>query len=146
MPPAARRDPFKNYSFLVEIDGIASAAFASVSGLAAEAEVIEYREGSDPLSSSRKLPGRVRYPNVTLTRGITTSLDLWNWWQAVVDGGGVVRRNVVVVLLDDSRTPALRWLLRNAWIAKIEGPNLHAGGNEVAIESIELAHEGLELE
>jgi phage tail-like protein len=145
LPPAARRDPFKNYSFLVEIDGIASAAFKSVSGLAAEAEVIEYREGSDVLSSSRKLPGRVRYPNVTLKRGITTSHDLWDWWQTVVDGP-VQRRNVAITLLDDSRTPVLRWLLRNAWIAKIEGPNLEAGGNEVAIESIELAHEGLELE
>ena len=145
MPPAARRDPFKNYSFLVEIDGIASAAFKSVRGLGAEAEVLEYREGRDALSSSRKLPGRVRYPNVTLTRGITTSLDLWNWWQTVVDGG-VERRNVAVVLLDDSRTPVLRWLLRNAWIARIEGPSLHASGNEVAIETVELAHEGLELE
>ena len=145
MPPAARRDPFKNYSFLVEIDGIASAAFKSVTGLAAEAEVVEYREGSDVLSSSRKLPGRVRYPNVTLKRGITTSHDLWDWWQTVV-AGPVQRRNVAIILLDDSRTPVLRWLLRNAWIAKIEGPNLHAGGNEVAIESVELAHESLELE
>ena len=143
--PGARRDPFKNYSFLVEIDGIASAAFKSVSGLAAEAEVIEYREGSDPVSSSRKLPGRVRYPNVTLTRGITTSLDLWNWWLTVAEGR-VERRNVAIVLLDDSGTPALRWLLHRAWIAKIEGPSLHARGNEVAIASVELAHEGLELE
>jgi len=145
VPPAARRDPFKNYSFLVEIDGIASAAFKSVTGLAAEAEVVEYREGSDVLSSSRKLPGRVRYPNVTLKRGITTSHDLWDWWQTVV-AGPVQRRNVAIILLDDSRTPVLRWLLRSAWIAKIEGPSLHASGNEVAIESIELAHEGLELE
>jgi phage tail-like protein len=60
--------------------------------------------------------------------------------------GPVERRNVAIVLLDDSRTPVLRWLLRNAWIAKFEGPSLHASGNEVAIESIELAHEGLELE
>lgn len=145
MPPAGRRDPFKSYSFLVEIDGIASAAFKSVSGLGAEAEVIEYREGADPLSSSRKLPGRVRYPNVTLKRGLTTSRELWEWWQTVVDGA-VERRNVAIVLLDDSRTPVLRWLLRNAWIARIEGPSLHASGNEVAIESIELAHEGLELD
>ncbi|MGH3036633.1 MAG: phage tail protein [Gaiellaceae bacterium] len=143
--PGARRDPFKNYSFLVEIDGIASAAFKSVSGLAAEAEVIEYREGSDPLSSARKLPGRVRYPNVTLTRGVTTSLDLWNWWRTVAEGR-IERRNVAIVLLDDSRTPVLRWLLYSAWIARIEGPTLHARGNEVAIESVELAHEGLELE
>ena len=57
-----------------------------MSGLAAEAEVIEYREGADKLSSSRKLPGRVRYPNVTLRRGLTTSRDLWNWWLTVRDG------------------------------------------------------------
>ncbi len=144
MPPASRRDPFKNFSFLVEIDGIASSAFTSVTGLAAEVEVIEYREGSDPVSSSRKLPGRVEYPNVTLSRGITTSSDLWDWWQTVVNGS-VQRRNVAITLLDDSRTPVLRWLLRNAWIAKIEAPELHASANEVAIETIELAHEGLEL-
>ena len=145
MPQAARRDPFKNYSFLVEIDGIASAAFKSVSGLGAEAEVIEYREGSDPVSSSRKLPGRVKYPNVTLKRGITASRDLWQWWKTVADGN-VQRRNVAIVLLDDARTPVLRWLLRNAWVAKIEASELEASKNEVAVESVELAHEGLELE
>jgi phage tail-like protein len=145
MPPASRRDPFKSYSFLVEIDGIASAAFKSVSGLGAEAEVVEYREGSDPVSSSRKLPGRVGYPNVTLRRGLTTSRDLWDWWQTVVDGN-VQRRNVVIALLDNSGTPILRWLLRNAWIARIEFSELHASKNEIAIESVELAHEGLELE
>ena len=141
----ARRDPFKNYSFLVEIDGIASSAFKSVSGLAAEAEVIEYREGSDPVSSSRKLPGRVRYPNVRLSRGLTTSRDLWDWWQTVVDGT-VERRNVAITLLDDSRAPVLRWLLREAWVAKFEGPEFDASKNEVAIETIELAHERLELD
>jgi phage tail-like protein len=140
----ARRDPFKNYSFLVEIDGIASSAFKSVTGLAAEAEVIEYREGSDPVSSSRKLPGRVRYPNVRLSRGLTTSRDLWDWWETVVNGT-VERRNVAVTLLDDSRTPVLRWLLREAWVAKFEAPEFDASKNEVAIETIELAHERLEL-
>ena len=145
MPPAGRRDPFKSYSFLVEIDGIASAAFKSVSGLGAEAEVIEYREGSDPVSSSRKLPGRVKYPNVTLKRGITASRDLWQWWKTVADGN-VQRRNVAIVLLDDARTPVLRWLLRNAWVAKIEASELEAAKNEFAVESVELAHEGLELE
>ncbi|MGH3045014.1 MAG: phage tail protein [Gaiellaceae bacterium] len=139
-----RRDPFKNYSFVVEIDGIASSAFKSVSGLAAEAEVIEYREGSDPLSSSRKLPGRVRYPNVRLSRGLTTTRDLWDWWETVVNGT-VDRRNVAIILLDDSRTEVERWFLRDAWIAKFEAPDLDASGNEVAIETIELAHEGLDL-
>ena len=83
--PSTRNDPFKNFNFLVEIDGIAPAAFKSVSGLSAEVEVIEYRSGADTLTSSRKLPGRVRYSNVTLTRGITSSRDLWDWWRTVVE-------------------------------------------------------------
>ena len=142
--PSTRNDPFKNFNFLVEIDGIGSAAFKSVSGLSAEVEVIEYRSGADTLTSSRTLPGRVRYANVTLKRGITTSRDLWDWWRTVVEGNAQ-RRNVAIVLLDDSRNAVLRWALRDAWIVKIEGPELDAEGNEVAIETVELAHEGLEL-
>jgi phage tail-like protein len=143
--PSARNDPLKSFSFLVEIDGVASAAFKFVSGLGAEVEVIEYREGADNLSSSRKLPGRVKYPNVTLKRGLTTSHDLWDWWQTVRDGT-LQRRAVVITLLDDARQPVLRWRLREAWIARIEVSELDASKNEIAIESIELAHEGLELE
>ena len=140
-----RNDPLKSFSFLVEIDGVASAGFTSVSGLAAEAEVIEYREGADKLTSSRKLPGRVEYPNVTLRRGLTTSRDLWDWWQTVRDGT-LQRRTVVIILLDDAGQPVLRWRLREAWIARIEFSELDASKNEVAIETIELAHEGLELD
>ena len=145
MPTGARRDPFKNYSFLVEIDGIAAASFKTVSGLSAEVELLEYREGSDPVSSSRKLPGRIRYPNVTLRRGLTTSSDLWDWWESVSEGGAY-RRNVAITLLDDLHTPVLSWRLRNAFPVKFELSELDASKNEVAIESIELAHEGLELD
>jgi phage tail-like protein len=87
----------------------------------------------------------VRYPNVRLSRGLTTSRDLWDWWQTVVTGT-VERRNVAITLLDDSRTPVLRWLLREAWVAKFEAPEFDASKNEVAIETIELAHERLELD
>jgi phage tail-like protein len=143
--PSTRNDPYKNFSFLVEIDGVASAGFASVSGLAAEVEVVEYREGADKVSSSRKLPGRVRYPNVTLRRGLTTNRDLWEWWKTVRDGA-LQRRTVVITLLDDAREPVLRWRLREAWIAGIEFSELDASKNEIAIETIEIAHEGLELD
>jgi phage tail-like protein len=144
MPARSRADPFKDYSFLVEIDGIAQAAFSEVSGLSAEAEVIEYREGSDKQTSARKLPGRVRYGNVTLERGLTTSRELFDWWMTVVNGN-VQRRNVAVVLLDDARQSLMRWLLRDAWIAKIEVGSMQAKGNDVLIESVVLTHEGLEL-
>ena len=143
MPAPARRDPYKNFRFVVDIDGN-RAGFASVSGLAAEADVIEYREGWDGFTSPRKLPGRVKYPNVTLRRGLTTDRLLWDWWKTIL-AGHVQRRNVGIILLDDDRNEILRWLLNEAWIAKIEVSDLDAEGNEVAIESIELAHEGLEL-
>jgi len=142
--PTTRNDPFKSFNFRVEIDGVAAASFKSVSGLAAEAEVITYREGGD-ISSSRKLPGLVRYPNVKLRRGLTTSSDLWNWWRTTRDGT-LQRRSVLIVLLDDSHQEILRWSLREAWIARIEISELDASKNEVAIETIELAHEGLELD
>jgi phage tail-like protein len=141
MPVAARNDPLKSNSFLVEIDGIASAFFKSVSGLVAESEVIELRsiEGA-----SIKLPGRVHYSNVRLERGMTTSRDLWDWWQAVVDGN-LQRRDVTITLLDDAHQPVLRWRLHDAFPAKWELSELDASKNEISIESIELAHEGLEL-
>jgi phage tail-like protein len=142
MPIASREDPFKSHSFLVEIDGIASAFFKSVSGLDAEVEVIELRSIEELVT--RKLPGRVRFSNVRLERGLTTSRDLFDWWAAVLDGA-VDRRGVAIMLLDDSRRPVLRWELQQAWPVKWEISELDAAKNEVAIETIELAHEGFRL-
>ena len=142
MPVSARRDPFKSFRFRVEIDGVVAATFKSVSGLAAEAEVIEYRELGG--SQSLKLPGRIRYPNVSLRRGLTTSPDLWNWWETVRDGT-LQRRTVLIELLDDSGQTVLRWSLQEAWPVKWELSELDASKNEIAIETLEIAHEGLEL-
>ena len=144
MPPPSRRDPLKDYSFLVEIDGIASSTFSEVSGLSAGADVIEYRDGSDRTTSVRKLPGRIHYGDVTLERGLSSSRELFDWWMTVVNGN-LQRRNVAVVLLDDARNEVMRWLLHDAWIARIEVGTLNASGNEVLIESVVLTHEGLEL-
>ena len=105
--------------------------------------MIEYRELGGP--QSIKLPGRIRYPNVTLRRGLTTSRDLWDWWQTVRDGT-IQRRTVLIALLDDSGQPVLRWTLREAWPVKWELSELDASKNEIAIETLEIAHEGLELD
>ena len=145
MAPGARHDPTPAFNFLVEIDGIVTAGFSECSGLSSETEVIEYREGNERTLGVRKIPGLTRYGNVTLRRGITTNRDLWDWRQTVIDGQ-VSCRTVAITLLDESATPVMRWSLREAWIVKIEGPLLRARGNEVAIESIELAHEGLRLD
>lgn len=144
MAPGARQDPASAFNFLVDIDGIPAAGFAECSGLSSETDVIEYREGNDRTLGVRKIPGLTRYANVVLRRGITTNRDLWDWRQTVIDGQ-VSRRTVAITLLDAAAAPVMRWTLREAWIAKWEGPSLNARRSEVAIESIELVHEGIRL-
>jgi phage tail-like protein len=143
VPAAQRHDPYKAFNFRVEIDGVARAAFREVGGLESETAVIEYRAGGEP-TTVRKLPGLTKYANIVLRRGITQDAELWNWRQTVVQGN-VDRRNGSVILLDDDGTEVLRWNFFHGWIAKWEGPALNAQANEVAIETIEIAHEGLEL-
>lgn len=145
MPPAARRDPYPSFNFEVEIEGIASIAFREVSGLEGSVDVIEYREGADRALTVRKLPGLVRYANVTLRRGISDSQDLWNWWNAVASGN-TDRRPVVILLLDRAGNQVRRWVLREAWPVRYQVSVLDAEQGQVAIESLELAHEGIDAE
>ena len=144
---AVQRDnPYGNYNFVVDLGGgKEEAGFSEVDLPAGEIEAIEYREGSDKVSSARKLPGRVSYPNVVLRRGVAGRLELFEWWKAIRDGN-LDRRNVTITLLDEQRQAVQSWRLRNAWPAKLDYSTLNALGNEVAIETLELAHEGFEVE
>jgi phage tail-like protein len=92
----------------------------------------------------QKLPGLNRYTNVTLKRGLTADLSLWNWIKSALQGT-VVRASVAIILLDQSDNPVLTWQLKNAWPCRWSGPSLVAGSSEVAIETLEICHEGLEL-
>ena len=141
MPAPQRHDPYKAFNFLVEIDGITSAAFAEASGLESETAAIEYRTGGDGVV--RKLPGLTKFGNIVLRRGVTNDAELWNWRKSVVDGAAQLR-NGSIVLLDDRRNVVLRWNFFNGWPCKWVGPALHAQANDVAIETLEIAHEGLE--
>lgn len=116
--------------------------FTECSGLSSEHEVVEYRDGNDP-DVVRKLPGRLKYGDVTLKRGVTSDASLWQW-RKMVESGNVAeaRGNAKIVLLDRG-SPVARWELVNAWPAKISGPELDADGNDVAIEELVLAHEGV---
>ena len=144
MAGSARNDPYKVFNFIVEIDGIAAAGFTECSGLSTTTDVIEYREGNER-GGTRKLPGLTKFTNVVLKRGITRSRDLWNWRKTVIDGA-VERKSGVIVLLADDHTPVGRFRFRNGWPAKWEGPAFNAKSSEVAIESLEIAHEGLDVE
>jgi phage tail-like protein len=144
MPTVQRNDPYSAMNFVVELDGITVAAFRECSGLASELTVIEYRNGSDR-GSARKLPGMQKYTNITLKRGITGDRQLWDWHKTALDGS-VQRKNGSIVLLDESGQEVVRWNFRQGWPSKYEGPTLNASANEVAIETLEIAHEGLELD
>jgi phage tail-like protein len=141
----ARRatDPLASQNFLVEIQGITKAGFSECTGLNAESNVIEYREGKDDIFP-RKLPGLSKFGNVTLKRGLTTDLTLFQWHQDVMQGN-ITRANVSIMVLDESRKEQVRYNLQNAWPSKITGPDLKANANEIAIEAIEMVHEGIEM-
>ena len=137
-----RHDPYKNFNFRVEIEGLTVAEFSEVSGLESETAVIEYRTGADRVT--RKLPGLTKFGSLVLRRGLTENAELWNWRKTVVDGN-VERKNGAVVLLADDGTEVMRWNFRNGWISKWAGPEFNAKSSDVAIETIEIAHEGIEL-
>lgn len=143
--PVQRDDPYSNFNFRVEIDGIASAGFAEADLPSGRIETIEYREGGDKTSGARKLPGRVSYENVVLQRGLSGRTDLYDWWRTVRDGAPD-RRNVSIVLLDEARDPVQRWLLRGAWPTRLAYSRLDGLGNEIAIETLELAYESFDTE
>jgi phage tail-like protein len=145
MPETGQRlDPYRAYNFLVDIDGIAVAGFREVSGLSGDGEVISYREGTDTILTVRKLPGLRRFANITMRRGMTTSRLLWQWRLTTLRGA-TQRRNGSILLRDEQQKTVAEWRFENGWVMRYEGPTLNATANEVAIETIEIAHEGLYL-
>lgn len=143
---AVQRDnPYANFNFVVIVDGVDEIGFAQVELPAAEIETIDYREGSDRASAARKLPGRVRYGNLVLRRGVSGRLELWQWFDAVRNGQ-LDRRNVTVTLLDEARNPVQQWRFRDAWPVKFETSDLNAKGNEVVIELLELACDSIDVD
>jgi phage tail-like protein len=141
---ADRTDPYGQFNFHVEIDGVIVAGFSEVSGLTTDTNIIEYREGNDTFGTVQKQPGLMKYNNLVLKRGFTADKRLWAWRKNVLDGK-TKRTTGAIILLDESRSPALRWNFREGWPSKWEGPALNAKTSEVAIETLEIAHEGLEL-
>lgn len=136
-----RTDPYWNAKYWVEYAGIQEAGFTEVSGLEAEIEVFEYQEGGNNLFT-HKLAGRVKYPNVILKRGITTSDDLYIWF-SVGAMGKVDRRNISIVLYDQDGSEVRRWNLTMAYPVKWTGPSFQSSSSSIAIESLELAHSGI---
>jgi phage tail-like protein len=142
MALGSRRDPYLSFNFLVELEGLLVGGFNEVSGLQAEIELHDYREGG--LNEYlHRLPGPVRYPaNLVLKRGISDNKSLW-LWHCEVRRGVITRRNLTVILRDNAGMPACHWHLERAYPVRWIGPALRADSNTVAVEALELVHCGI---
>ncbi len=138
-----RVDPFRAYNFKLEIQGVTEGHFTECSGLGVRVKSIAYREGGGG-QVVRRLPGPVEYADVTLRYGLTSSLDLWEWFLSAVNGT-VERRNISIVLMDNEGVAeATRWNLIDAWPTEWRGAVLNALNHEAAIESLTIVFESLE--
>lgn len=141
--------PMPKFHFEVKWDGGAGAsmvaAFQEVSGLDVESQPIEYRAGNSPVFSTIKMPGITKSSNVTMKKGIFKSDNKFYEWFSQIKMNTIARTAVTINLLDEGGAPVMSWKLKNAWPTKVTGTDLKSDGNEVAVETIELAHEGLEI-
>lgn len=150
MPPVTRPDPYSAFNFEVQLTGVSDdgtavkGSFSECSGLEVDVGPIEYRNGSEDITV-RKIPGLKKFTNITLKRGITGDIEFWNWIVAAMDGQ-VQRTEGSIALLDENRQEVMRWNFRRAWPCKHTGPGLNAANNEIAMETLEICHEGLEVD
>ena len=135
-------DPLSNFHFQVEWAG-SHIGFTEVSGLNIEYDVIEYRDGARPEYHATKMPGPVKYTNIVLKRGIFKGDNDFFKWIDTIKLNEVDRRDVIISLLDENHAPVVTWKVKRAWPVKYTGPVLNARGHEVAVEILELAHEGI---
>lgn len=140
-----RHGPYRNVRFVLEIGGVAIASFSSCSIPENSTEPVEYRNGNDK-PTVRKLWSLNSYGNLTLEKGTTQdSIELFEWRKSVEQGSvDAARRDIAVIVLDEEGSTGPRWEFTQAWPINYDAPDLDATGNEVAIESIEIAHEGME--
>ncbi|WP_420386402.1 phage tail protein [Roseivirga sp.] len=138
--------PMPKFRFEVSWEGLTNGiAFQEVSGLETETQVIEYRHSNSPDFSTIKMPGLAKTGNVTLKRGIFVNDNrFWNWYDEV-KMNTIKRTTVVIKLLDEQGQPVMTWTLMNAWPTRISAVDLKSDGNEVAVETMEIAHEGLSI-
>jgi phage tail-like protein len=141
-----QKDPLVSAWFGLEFQGEVTGAFRECTGLGSENEVVEYK-ASGPKGEQviKKVPGRLKWNNISLKRGITDSMDMWKWRKLVEEGKMTeARKNGTVTMFNQKGDPIAKWDFFNAWPSKLNGPGANAANNEVAVEELEITHEGYE--
>jgi phage tail-like protein len=136
-------DPLVSFNFALEVDGITNSYFTEASGVGSESEVIEHKVmGPNGKEVVRKIPGRLKWGDITLKRGITANMDLWKW-RAEVENGKVdgARKNGSLVMYDQAGTEVARWNFERSWPSKLSGPSMSADSNAVGVEELTIVHE-----
>ena len=139
----AREDPLVGFHFAVDIQGAVTGYFTEVSGLGSETEVIEHKVVNEAgVEVVMKVPGRLKWENIVLKRGITSDMQIWTW-RAMVENGDVsgARKDGSIVMYDQSLTEVARWNFQHAWPVKVTGPSVKSDGNEIGVEELTIAHE-----
>lgn len=137
--------PLSVFHFQVEWGGT-RVGFTEVSGLDFDVQAIDYREGSYLDYQVTKMPGIPKFSNITLKRGIMKGDNEFYQWLTTIKLNDVERRDITISLLNEDHDPVVTWNVKDAWPCKVQGPSLKSTGNEVAVESIELCHEGLTVD
>ena len=145
MATGGRTDPLVSYHFHVEIDGITQAQFKECSGLGSSSDVVEYKESVKGATVYRKQPGALKWNDITLKRGISDVMELWNWRKQIEQGKiAEARKNGSIVLYDQADKEIARWNFKDGWPSKLSGPAVKADSSDVAIEELTITHEGME--
>ncbi len=143
---AGREDPLLGFNFGIDVGGAIKGYFTEVGGLGSENEIVEQKVVNEKgVEVILKIPGRLKWGDITLKRGITSNMDLWDWRKQVEDGKvNGARKNGSIVMYDRELKEAARWNFINAWPSKISGPAPKADGNEIGIEELTIVHEFIE--
>ena len=141
----AGRDPLVGFHYGIEVQGVVNGYFTECSGIGSENELIEHKVVDEKgRESIQKIPGRLKWQDVTLKRGITSNMDIWDWRDQIVEGKvDDARKNGSIVMFDQAGDEVARWNFENAWPLKVSGPSMKADSNEFGIEELVITHEGL---
>ena len=138
-------DPLLGFNFMLELEGAVAGYFTECSGVGSENDIVEHKvvdkQGHEVV---RKIPGRLKWQDVTLKRGITSDLEIWKWRETVIKGTiGDARKNISIHMLDRAYKPVATWHFSNAWPSKVSGPSFKSDSNEFGVEEVTIVHEGM---
>jgi len=142
---AITEDPLLGFNFMLELEGALAGYFTECSGVGSEHEIVEHKvvdkQGHEVI---RKIPGRLKWQDISLKRGITSDLKIWEWRDMLVQGkAGSARKNITITMLSRDYQPVAVWHFANAWPSKVSGPSLKSDSNEFGVEELTIVHEGM---